>query len=97
TRPDLDRWALRTHELAIEATDAGRLPEEIVSVTVKSKKGEAQVEVDEAPRRDTSLETLARLPPMFVKDGSHTAGNAPGVNDGVGALVLASSDWAEKN
>jgi acetyl-CoA C-acetyltransferase len=51
--------------------------------------------VDEAPRRDSSLETLAKLPPMFVKDGSHTAGNAPGVNDGAGAVVLASDEWAK--
>src|SRR5438477_794122 len=82
TRADMDRWALRSHELAIKATDEGRLPEEIAPVTVKSKKGETVVEVDEAPRRDTSLEQLAKLPPIFVKDGSHTAGNAPGVNDG---------------
>jgi acetyl-CoA C-acetyltransferase len=95
TRPDMDRWALRSHELAIAATDEGRLPEEIVPVTVKSRKGESTVEVDEAPRRDSSLETLAKLPPMFVKDGSHTAGNAPGVNDGAGAVVLASEEWAK--
>jgi acetyl-CoA C-acetyltransferase len=97
TRPDLDRWALRSHELAIEATDAGRLPEEIVSVTISSKKGDTVVEVDEAPRRDTSLESLSKLKPIFVKDGTHTAGNAPGVNDGAGAIVLASDEWAEKN
>jgi acetyl-CoA C-acetyltransferase len=96
TRPDMDRWALRSHELAIKATDEGRLPEEIVPVKIESKKGETTVEVDEAPRRDTSLEALAKLPPMFVKDGSHTAGNAPGVNDGAGALVLASDEWAKK-
>jgi len=96
TRPDMDRWALRSHELAIKATDEGRLPEEIVSVTITSKKGDTVVEVDEAPRRDTSLETLAKLPPMFVEGGSHTAGNAPGVNDGAGALVLSSRDWATK-
>jgi acetyl-CoA C-acetyltransferase len=96
TRPDMDRWALRSHELAVKATDEGRLPEEIVAVTVKSKKGDAQVEIDEAPRRETSLEALAKLPPQFVKDGSHTAGNAPGVNDGAGALVLASDEWAGK-
>jgi acetyl-CoA C-acetyltransferase len=95
TRPDMDRWALRSHELALAATDEGRLPEEIVPVTVKSKKGDSTVEVDEAPRRDSSLEALAKLPPMFVKDGSHTAGNAPGVNDGAGALVLASDEWAK--
>jgi acetyl-CoA C-acetyltransferase len=96
TRPDMDRWALRSHELAVKATDEGRLPEEIVAVTVKSKKGEAKVEIDEAPRRETSLEALAKLPPQFVKDGSHTAGNAPGVNDGAGAVVLASEEWARK-
>src|SRR5213078_804785 len=67
TRADMDKFALRSHELAIETTD----------------------EIDEAPRRDTSLESLSKLPPIFVKDGSHTAGNAPGVNDGAGALVLA--------
>ena len=97
TRPDLDKFALRSHELAIQATDEGRLPEEIVPVTVKAKKSETVVEVDEAPRRDTSLETLAKLPPIFVKDGTHTAGNAPGVNDGAGAIVLASDEWASQN
>jgi acetyl-CoA C-acetyltransferase len=96
TRPDMDRWSLRSHELAIKATDEGRLPEEIVAVTIKSKKGESTVEVDEAPRRETTLEALAKLPPQFAKDGSHTAGNAPGVNDGAGALVLASDEWAKK-
>src|SRR6185503_2086079 len=85
----------RSHELALAATDEGRLPEEIVPVTIKSKKGDSTVEIDEAPRRETSLEALAKLPPMFVKDGSHTAGNAPGVNDGAGALVLASDEWAK--
>jgi acetyl-CoA C-acetyltransferase len=95
TRPDMDRWALRSHELAIQATDEGRLPEEIVPVKIESKKGETVVEIDEAPRRETSLEALAKLPPMFVKDGSHTAGNAPGVNDGAGALVLSSDEWAK--
>jgi acetyl-CoA C-acetyltransferase len=97
TRPDLDRWALRSHQLAVAATDEGRLPEEIVSVTVKGKRGDTVVEVDEGPRRETSLEALARLPPIFMKDGSHTAGNSPGVNDGGGALVLASDEWAQRN
>jgi acetyl-CoA C-acetyltransferase len=94
TRADLDRWALRSHELALKATDEGRLPEEIVPVTVKGRKGEQVVEVDEGPRRDTSLEKLAALPGLVGKDGSHTAGNSPGVNDGGGALVLASDEWA---
>ena len=97
TRPDLDRWALRSHQLAIKATDEGRLPEEIVPVTIKGKKGDTVVEIDEAPRRDTSLETLAKLPGLIGKEGSHTAGNSPGVNDGGGALVLSSDEWARRN
>ncbi len=97
TRPDLDRWALRSHELAIKATDEGRLPEEIVAITIPGKKGDTVVEVDEGPRRDSSLERLASLPGLFGKDGSHTAGNSPGVNDGAGALVLASDEWARRN
>ncbi len=97
TRPDMDRWALRSHELAIRATDEGRLPEEIVPVVVSGKKGDTVVDVDEAPRRDSSLEALSKLPPIFLKDGSHTAGNSPGVNDGAGALVLASEEWARRN
>jgi acetyl-CoA C-acetyltransferase len=98
TRADLDRWALRSHELALKATDEGRLPEEIVSVTVKrGRKGDTVVEVDEGPRRDTSLEKLAALPGLVGKDGSHTAGNSPGVNDAAGALVVASEEWAAAN
>jgi acetyl-CoA C-acetyltransferase len=97
TRADMDRWALRSHQLSIKATDEGRLPEEIVPVTVKGKKGETVVEVDEAPRRDASLEGLAKLPPIFMKDGTHTAGNSPGVNDGGGALVMASDEWAKRS
>jgi acetyl-CoA C-acetyltransferase len=97
TRPDMDRWALRSHQLAVKATDEGRLPEEIAPVTIKGKKGDTVVEIDEAPRRDASLEALAKLPPIFMKDGATTAGNAPGVNDGAGALVVASDEWAKRN
>jgi acetyl-CoA C-acetyltransferase len=97
TRADMDRWALRSHELALKATDEGRLPEEIVPVTIKGRKGDTVVEVDEGPRRDTSLESLAKLPPIFLKDGSHTAGNSPGVNDGGGAIVVSSDEWAKAN
>src|SRR6185369_2073524 len=96
SRADMDRWALRSHERTIAATDDGRLPEEIVAVTIKGRKGDTVVEVDEAPRRDTTLEKLAALPGLSGKDGSHTAGNSPGVNDGGGALVFASEDWAER-
>jgi acetyl-CoA C-acetyltransferase len=97
TRADMDRWALRSHELAVKATDDGRMSEEIVSVTVKGRKGDTVVEIDEAPRRESTLESLSKLPPIFLKDGSHTAGNSPGVNDGGGALVLASKPWAKAN
>jgi acetyl-CoA C-acetyltransferase len=100
TRADLDRWALRSHELALKATDEGRLSEEIVPVTVKNRKDPAHptvVEIDEAPRRDTTLEKLAALPGLVGKEGSHTAGNSPGVNDAGGALVLSSEEWATAN
>src|ERR1700742_4712023 len=97
TRPDLDKFAVLSHERAVEATDAGRLPGEIVAVTISGKKGDTVVEVDEAPRRESSLESLSKLPPIFLKDGTHTAGNSPGVNDGGGALVLASDEWAKSN
>ncbi len=97
TRLDLDRYALRSHELAIQATDEGRLPEEIVSVTIKGRKGDTVVEVDEAPRRGSTLESLAALPGLVSKEGSHTAGNSPGVNDGAGAIVVASDEWAAAN
>ena len=97
TRADMDRWALRSHERTIAATDEGRLADEIVPVTVKGRKSDTVVEADEAPRRDTSLEALAKLPGLSRKDGSHTAGNSPGVNDGAGAMVLAAEEWAEAN
>src|ERR687895_140590 len=97
TRADMDKFALRSHELAVAATDEGRLPEEIVPVTVESKKGSSTIEVDEGPRRESSLEALSKLRGAFNKDGAHTAGNAPGVNDGAGALVLASDEWAKQN
>ena len=97
TRADMDKFALRSHELAIQATEEGRLPEEIVPVTISSKKGDTTVEIDEAPRADTNLETLSKLPPIFMENGTHTAGNAPGVNDGAGALVVASDEWAKQN
>ncbi|HEY5045475.1 MAG TPA: acetyl-CoA C-acetyltransferase [Solirubrobacteraceae bacterium] len=100
TRADLDRWALRSHELALQATDEGRLAEEIVSVSVKNRKDPAHptvVEIDEAPRRGSSLEALAKLPGLTGKEGSHTAGNSPGVNDAGGALVLSSEEWARAN
>jgi acetyl-CoA C-acetyltransferase len=97
TRADMDRWALRSHELALEAIDEGRMSDEIVSVTITNRKGDTVVDIDEGPRRDTSLEKLAALPGLVGKEGSHTAGNSPGVNDGGGALVLSSEEWAQAN
>jgi len=96
TRVDMDRFAERSHRLAHEATEAGRLADEIVGVAVKSRKGETTVEADEAIRPDTTLETLAGLKGIGGPDATHTAGNAPGVNDGAGAIVVASEEWAEK-
>ena len=87
-REDQDRWALRSHERAIDAIDNGRFKEEIVPV--------GEFAVDEGPRRDTSYEKLARLPPVFDPEGTTTAGNAPGVNDGAGALVVTSEEFARR-
>ena len=97
TRPDMDRWAARSHQLAARATDEGRLAEEIVSVTVKTRKAESVVEADEAIRPDSTVETLAKLPAVGGDDATHTAGNAPGVNDGAAAVVVASEEWAKSN
>ena len=96
TREQQDAWALRSHQRAVAAIDEGRFADEVVPVTVKGRRGDAVVDTDEGPRRDTSAERLAALPPVFVKDGATTAGNAPGVNDGAAALVLASEDWANE-
>jgi acetyl-CoA C-acetyltransferase len=97
TRPDMDRFAARSHQLAAKATDEGLLAEEIAPVTVKSRKSETTVEADEAIRPDTTLETLAALRAIGGDDATHTAGNAPGVNDGAAAVVVASEEWAEAN
>ncbi len=92
TRAAMDRWALRSHERAVEAMDSGRLAEEIVALEVPQRKGEPlRVESDELPRRDTTPEKLAKLAPAFEQDGMVTAGNAPGISDGAAALVLASA------
>jgi acetyl-CoA C-acetyltransferase len=88
SREDQDRWALRSHERAVRAIDEGRFEDEIVPV--------GDFAVDEGPRRDTSIEKLARLKPVFDPEGTTTAGNAPGVNDGAGALVVTSAEFAER-
>jgi len=97
SRQDQDAWALRSHQRAIAAQDAGHLAEEIEPVTISGRKGDTVVAADESPRRDTSAERLASLRPVFSADGATTAGNAPGVNDGAAALVLASEEWAKEH
>jgi len=97
TREAQDQWALRSHERACAAIESGTLQEEIVPVEIAQRKRQPIiVSTDEAPRKDTSLEKLANLKPAFDKDGTITAGNAPGVNDGACALVLMSEEKAEK-
>src|ERR671913_1563658 len=96
SREAQDEWALRSHQRAAAATEEGRLADEIVGVKVPGKKGTTTyVEHDEPIRRDTTLEKLATLRPVD-EDGTVTAGNAPGVADGAGALVLASESYAER-
>ena len=97
SRADMDKWAERSHQLANKATEDGRMAEEIVSVTVRSKKGENVVEADEAIRPDTTVEVLAKLKAVGGEDATHTAGNSPGVNDGAAAVVVASEEWANQN
>lgn len=97
SREEQDAWAFRSQQRAAAAIASGRLRDEIVPVEVPQKKGSpVVVDTDEAPRGDTTLEKLAALPPLFTKDGTVTAGNAPGVNDGAGALVLMSREKARE-
>ncbi len=96
TREAMDRLAYESHQKAFAAIDAGRFKVEIVPVEIQSRKGTTIVDTDESPRRETSLEALAALKPAFQKDGRVTAGNAPGLNDGAAALVVASRAKAEE-
>src|SRR5919197_1193079 len=88
SREAQDEWALRSHERAVKAIDEGLFEDEIVPV--------GDLQVDEGPRRDTSIEQLARLKPVFDPEGTTTAGNAPGVNDGASALVVTSEEFARR-
>ena len=93
SREAQDEFALRSHQRAIAAQEAGRFDEEIVPVTVPGRKGDTVVSADEGPRSDTSLEALAKLNPAFQPEGgSVTAGNAPGITDGAAAVVIAGGD-----
>jgi 3-oxoadipyl-CoA thiolase len=95
SRQEQDAFALASHQRAIMAIDSGRFAEEIVPVTIPQRKGDPLiVDTDERPRRDTSLEALARLRPAFRKDGSVTAGNSSGLNDGAAAVLITSAEAA---
>lgn len=97
SREKQDEWSYRSHSLALKAIDAGIFAEEIVPVEIAQRKGDPiVVNQDEAPRMDTSVESLAKLKPAFGKEGTITAGNAPGVNDGACALVLTNEDKAKE-
>lgn len=97
TREQQDEWALKSHQLATQAIDAGKFAEEIVAVEVPQRRGDSiVVQHDEAPRRETSLEQLGNLRPAFDRDGTITAGNAPGINDGAAALLLMSDEKAKQ-
>jgi acetyl-CoA C-acetyltransferase len=96
TREEQDQFAFESHQKAVAAIEGGKFKEEIVPVEVPGRKGQVTVvDTDEGPRKDTSLEALAKLRPAFQKDGSVTAGNAPGLNDAAGALVVASEAFAD--
>ena len=102
TRHDADAFALASHQKAVSAIDAGKFASEVVPVAVATRRGVREVDTDECPRRDTSIEALGRLRPAFGKDAPDrvddlvvTAGNAPGLNDGAAALVVASREYAE--
>lgn len=94
-REEQDRYATGSHQKAVSATQEGRFKDEIVPVTVKGRKGDVIVDTDEGPRADTSEETLGKLRPAFKKDGSVTAGNAPGLNDGAASLMVVSEAFAQ--
>ena len=90
-----DRFALHSHEKAVAAIDAGRFDDETVAVTVKGRKGDTVVEGDEGPRRDSTLEALAKLRPAFKEDGTVTAGNSSPLNDGAAAVMVTSAEYAK--
>jgi acetyl-CoA C-acetyltransferase len=95
TRETMDKFAFESHQKAVAAMDSGRFKAEITPVEIPGKKGVTIFDTDEAPRRDTTLDGLAGLKPAFQKDGKVTAGNAPGLNDGAAATVIASRAYAD--
>ncbi len=96
TREEQDAFAAASQQKAEAAQKAGRFKDEIVPVTIKGRKGDVVVSDDEYPKHGTTAETLAKLRPAFSKDGTVTAGNASGINDGAAALVLMSAENAAR-
>lgn len=96
TREEQDRWAARSQQRFSEAQAAGRFDAEIVPVSIETRKGTVSFERDEHNRPDTTVEGLAKLKPAFRKDGTITAGNAPGLNTAGAAMIVAGRDWAER-
>ncbi len=96
SREEQDELAYESHMRAVKAIDEGKFAQEIIPVEIKQKKGTVTVDTDEHPRRDTSLEKLAKLPPVFKKDGTVTAGNASGVNDGAAAVLVMDEKYAKE-
>jgi acetyl-CoA C-acetyltransferase len=96
TRAQQDEFAVRSQNKAEAAQKAGKFKDEIVPVTIKSRKGDVVVDSDEYPRHGTTLDAVAKLRPAFEKDGTVTAGNASGINDGAAALVLMKASQAAK-
>jgi acetyl-CoA acyltransferase 2 len=97
TREECDAYGLRSQQTWAAAQDGGRFAAEMAAVEIKGKKGVTTVDVDEGPRRDAALASMAKLPPVFKKDGVVTAGNASGISDGAAALVLASEEAVKKH
>lgn len=98
TREAMDQFALESHQKAVAAQEAGKFKDEIVPVEVPGRKGQVTlVEQDEGPRKETTLEALSKLKPVFKSDGKVTAGNASSMNDGAAAVVISSRAYAEKN
>jgi acetyl-CoA C-acetyltransferase len=97
TREEMDEFSYRSHKLAHEATQAGKFKQEIAPVVIKGRKGDTVIDSDEPIRADTTVAALASLKPAFETDGQVTAGNAPGLNDGSAAIVVASREYAEAN
>ena len=97
SREDQDRWAERSQRRFSEAQAADRFKQEIVPVEIKSRNAKTVFDTDEHNRPDTSLDSLGKLKPAFRKDGTITAGNAPGLNSGAAAMIVADADWAAKN